>query len=1216
MLSRTLQSLCVALALFSINAVATAAPLSLSKTPLYLGGGVEPNIMFILDDSGSMVFEVTPDDLAFPGSSYAALLFPSPDSVYGSGTPYPSYSKTLLEVATVDDNDAYNATTRSPQFNSTYYDPSVTYRPWVKEDGTLYPDANPSCAWHNPENTGSCPSGDVNSVARDLTTSNDNYNNNRWRDCNSSGSCSTTTNYKSFWPATYFWHNGGSQWNWNNYTRVEIRSSTPNYSGHNRSNRDDCGGDGVCSYDQEIQNFANWYTYYRSRILTARASIGRAFVDQSKKRIGYGTINKGSSDVDGISTGTIIDGVRDFETSREDFFDNLYGRDIPALGTPLREALDDVGQYYSRTDSKGPWSSTPGESGGTDYSCRLNYSIMMTDGYWSGGSSYDADTSEARANVDNTAGLNITGPENDPFQYSPVGPFRDSQSNTLADVAMYYWKRDLRTDLENDVATSPIDPAFWQHMSLFGISFGLTGSVDADAAWAAIDTETDISWPDTNPSSSGNCSGSECPARLDDLLHASINSRGGFFSASNPKQLADALSDVLASISKRQSSASSVALNTGTISSNSLVYQAKFNSEDWSGQLLAYSINADGTLSASETWDAGDLIPAPASRDIFTFNGTDGLPFLDFNALSASQKAQLGSQQVLNYLRGDDSNELANGGSFRNRNTLLGDIIHSSPAYVGMPLQRYPDIWEAAAAENAKPYSTFRSDNLNRQPVIYVGANDGMLHAFNAETGVELFSYIPESVYQNLSDLTVSGYNHEYFVDGTPTIVDAFINDEWRTILVSGLGAGGQGIFALDVTDPENFDEDDVLWEFTDTDNADLGFTFGQPSIARMQDGSWAAIFSGGYNNTADNAGDGNTADSSSGDAKLFIVDLADGTLLTTSPLNTERGISEDPTGQNRPNGLATPAVVDIDGDAVADLIYAGDLFGNMWKINVSSPTPTNWDFAMKASGVPQPLFEACASLTCSNLNRQPITTQPQIINHPTGNGYLVLFGTGKYFEVGDNSAVNQTTQSFYGIWDKNENISSRSELLQQSITDEVTQSGFELRVTTENTIDWSTHKGWYLDLIDPDTGTNVGERQVSEAIVRNGRVIFTTLLPSEDPCGDGGTSWLMELDATSGSRLTYSPFDLNADKAFTVTDYVNVGDIDNDGNDDYVPASGKKSKVGINNTPGILNDGGGQTEFKYSSGSSGEIEITTENPGPGSQGRQSWRQLDYIYKR
>ena len=184
MLSRTVQSLCVALVLFSINVVATAAPLSLSKTPLYLGGGVEPNIMFILDDSGSMVFEVTPDDLAFPGSSYAAMVFPSPDGIYGTGTPYPSYSKTLLQVATVDSNNAYNATTRSPQFNSTYYDPSVTYRPWVKEDGSLYPNADPDCALHNPENTGSCPApswwsaGDVNNVARNLTTNNGRYNNN------------------------------------------------------------------------------------------------------------------------------------------------------------------------------------------------------------------------------------------------------------------------------------------------------------------------------------------------------------------------------------------------------------------------------------------------------------------------------------------------------------------------------------------------------------------------------------------------------------------------------------------------------------------------------------------------------------------------------------------------------------------------------------------------------------------------------------------------------------------------------------------------------------------------------------------------------------------------------------------------------------------------------------------------------------------------------
>jgi type IV pilus assembly protein PilY1 len=244
------------------------------------------------------------------------------------------------------------------------------------------------------------------------------------------------------------------------------------------------------------------------------------------------------------------------------------------------------------------------------------------------------------------------------------------------------------------------------------------------------------------------------------------------------------------------------------------------------------------------------------------------------------------------------------------------------------------------------------------------------------------------------------------------------------------------------------------------------------------------------------------------------------------------------------------------------------------------------------------------------------VTTQPQIISHPRSSGYLVLFGTGKYIEVNDSTVINQTTQSYYAIWDtgsSSTNPSDRDDLLQQSIIKEVTASGSNFRITTDNNVSWfngtSGHRGWYFDLIT--SGNNQGERQVSNSIIRNGRIIFTTLLPSADPCSFGGTSWLMELDAYSGARLTYSPFDVNNDNYFTADDYVNVGDIDGDGVDDYVPVSGKQSKVGIISTPTVIN-AQGDIEIKINFGSSSSTEITVENKGPGSNGRQSWRQLDF----
>ena len=243
----------------------------------------------------------------------------------------------------------------------------------------------------------------------------------------------------------------------------------------------------------------------------------------------------------------------------------------------------------------------------------------------------------------------------------------------------------------------------------------------------------------------------------------------------------------------------------------------------------------------------------------------------------------------------------------------------------------------------------------------------------------------------------------------------------------------------------------------------------------------------------------------------------------------------------------------------------------------------------------------------------------------------MVYFGTGQYLESADNSSTGQTTQSFYGIWDRNENslaAFTRDHLLKQEILFEVTAFGFDLRVSSDYSINWHptndptglptvpvvppnvpTHLGWYLDLINTEGGNtdNLGERQVSNSILRNGRIIFTTLVPSSDVCEFGGTSWLMELDADTGSRLPFTPFDLNGDKKFSNADYVTVNI---NGNDVSVPVSGKKSTVGVTSSPGILQGPGGDEEFKYTSGSSGAIESHVENPGPLDVGRQSWLQF------
>ncbi|MEQ8955414.1 MAG: PilC/PilY family type IV pilus protein, partial [Gammaproteobacteria bacterium] len=477
------------------------------------------------------------------------------------------------------------------------------------------------------------------------------------------------------------------------------------------------------------------------------------------------------------------------------------------------------------------------------------------------------------------------------------------------------------------------------------------------------------------------------------------------------------------------------------------------------------------------------------------------------------------------------------------------------------------------------------------------GANDGMVHGFNDDTGAEMLAYVPNAVYKNLSELSDVDYEHRYFVDGGPNVIDVFYNGAWHTVLAGGLGGGGQAIYALDVTNPANFDEANassiVLWEFDDTKDADLGYTYGKVQLARMNDGTWAAVFGNGYNNTE---ADGNA--SSTGHAVLYIVDVESGEIL--KKLDTEAG------SVGTPNGLATPLLIDEGGDFTADYIYAGDMLGNMWKFDVSDPNPANWDVAWD-DGSPQPLFTTKAN--------QPITTQPQATFHPDNlAGFLIYFGTGQYLEETDNISSGQATQSFYGIWDKNTtsipSIDPDTNLLLQYIMDQYDQSfdtngdsipdeTFTLRDVSDNEINWASHLGFRLDLYPTfiegsANADNFGERQVSNAIVRNGRIIFNTLVPSEVECAFGGTSFTMQLDFRDGSALEFPAFDVNGDGEYDADDTL---------------ASGFAADVGIMPTLSILADG--DQDVAFGSGASGDISIIQISVGDQNFGRQSWRQLE-----
>ena len=691
-----------------------------------------------------------------------------------------------------------------------------------------------------------------------------------------------------------------------------------------------------------------------------------------------------------------------------------------------------------------------------------------------------------------------------------------------------------------------------------------------------------------------------------------------YFFATNPSELATSLGTALADVIAASSSSAAVATNSTRLDTNTVVYQAKFNSANWTGQLLAYTINPDGSVADNYEWDAGERVTAQGTnRSIFSYNPNSspkGISFV-WNNLNATQQSFLTEDQ-LNYLKGDRSNEEASSGTFRNRsgtNALLGDLVNSDPWFIGTSNYGYHLLSGAEGTD----YLAFRSSTQYkaRTPLVAIGGNDGMLHVFNAsisgaDKGKEVFAYVPHTLLSSLALLTQPSYTaagqHRYYVDGSAVAGDAYFDadgdsdKEWRSVLVGTLGGGGKGIFALDVsflapsddaytTAETAFAGQRVLWEInsSSTGFSDLGYTLGQASIVRMANGEFAAVFGNGYNSANERA-------------VLYIVNMKTGALIKS--IDTEVGDSSNP------NGLSTPLVIDADGDRIADAIYAGDLLGNLWKFDVSASNTNSWDVAFQQGNTPRPLFIAKDSTNVV----QPITAKPQAGKH-SSSGVMVYFGTGKYFEVGDNSVVNPQIQTFYGIWDNNAQVSGRAVLVEQTIDAEGVLGNFDVRVTSSNAVDYSTKKGWFMDLVTPpQPGTAMGERVVSQALLRSGRIIFVTLIPDEAKCSFGGTSWLMEMDAITGARLDQTPFDLNGDGKIDGADFAdNIIDTDGDGDvdddDAPVPVSGKKSTVGIVKSPGVI--GAGKVEYKYTSGSTGSLESTTESAGGGS-GRQSWQQL------
>jgi type IV pilus assembly protein PilY1 len=833
--------------------------------------------------------------------------------------------------------------------------------------------------------------------------------------------------------------------------------------------------------------------------------------------------------------------------------------------TPLAETFYEITRYFRGLSSY--YNSAVTYTSPIQYRCQKNFVIVVTDGFPTydttfPGNDEDDNTDATRdlPNWDNLAPS--TSPSDYPLfrQYSdgfkPSGSERDEgYSLYLDDLAKFGYDIDLRKTGNDQTGVSFNDTRFRiQRLQTYPVGLALDNQMLRDAA---------------------------------------AYSSGKSFTANTSEQLQAALAAALKDIEAVTSSAASITANSTRVTADTAVYQARFKTSDWSGQLLALPVESDGDI-GEPLWDAADQMPAAADRSIYTYKPDTGRGRrFEWNQLSSAQQAALnrdadgttdnqGSARLA-YLRGDRSNEGSAGLGFRVRSSILGDIVNSDPAFAGQQNYGFTD-------SPFTGYAAFRSSSAyrSRPSTIYVGANDGMLHAFRASDGVELFAYVPSLVYERLSALTDPDYdqNHKYLVDGPMKTLDAYLGNSWKTVLLGALGAGGRGVFALDVTDPASFDQNDVMWEFTSAQDGDMGYSYPQPTIARTAAG-WVAVVANGYN-------------SANGKAVLFLLDLEDGSIVR----KLDTAVAGD-------NGLSSPIPVDVDGDRVTDLVYAGDLKGNLWKFDLRSDDPGNWKIAFGTSASPLPLFTACDG-TCDGSNSQPITARPEVgLNDPsvTGSGgYVVYFGTGRYFAVGDNSSSGPS-QSFYGIYDLDNGeptsgISGREALQRQEVVAELTQSFGEVvedvRITTNNPVA-PPQRGWYLDL------PLAGERQVSTPILRKGSIIFTTLIPDGAVCAFGGDSFVMELQALTGSRYDEAPFDLNLDNVFDDSDNAVF-----DG--ERVAVSGRRSSAGIIKTPVVAEASAFEVILGGGSGSGdGEtpIDRTRRRPGDATpRGRLSWRQM------
>ncbi|MEF7615451.1 PilC/PilY family type IV pilus protein [Aquincola sp. MAHUQ-54] len=1022
--------------LFGAAAYAT----DVSKRPLKVDINVKPNVIFGMDDSGSMDWEIlltayngilnwdttnytywSGGKFLTKGSYYMSYLFP-----VGTGTGGAQYADSNSLGKAVPPSPQF-AALRSSSYNPLYYNPSVTYAPWAAayHDGATqtYGDATPTAAKSHPALSGSLT---MNLTANQTA---DFYYRPGMRKPDDKLATSSSWISTTYYPATYWVVDAGctavDSWSSScikapdgtKLRKIEIKSGNTFPSGR--------------SYANELQNFANWWSYYRKRKLMLAGAMGTVLDDLTGMRLGVVGFNR-------LNDVTMYDADAADSASNRRRVAGAFYTNAADGGTPTSATLNHIGKQYMTNNNV------------IQYSCQRNNVFLVTDGF---------------------ANDTYTPPAYDAAKFGSGFPYQTTTASSIADGALAYFTLNLRNGRTTSGAGKPLsdgrvpltnqnvknpDTNTNLHMNTYAITLGARGTI-----WPGITDPfaNTFSWP---------APVAETATSIDDIWHATINGRGQMYVADNPQQAAINIRNGLTDMINQTGAQSAIAVSTLNLArGDQRAYLGSYTTGSWGGDITANMLNTSTGAVTDVIWSASAQLAARTeARVISSYKAA----FTEAAVGAQVSATSTGRAALFNYLRGGRTGE---GSTYRARTSVIG------------------------AVTGAKPLVS-ASDK-----VVYAATGEGMLHAFDTETGKELWAYVPGLVLGGMAQTAARNYYFETLLDGTPSL--ASLSSSQR-ILVAGRGAAGAGYYALDVSNPrEALNEDSrgkkALWEIGHGGSFTLGQSVGRPLVVKTKTYGWVVLLTQGYNGSNDARG------------RLYVVDALTGALRTT--LTVADGSSGD-------LGLAQISAAS-EADGTVAHVYGGDLLGNLWHFDLDKGTAVRM-----------------AKFTLGG-QAQPITTAPEIVMIKKQR--VVLVGTGKLLGASDFNATS--TQSFYAVKDDGVEIASdktRSTLLVRTITTEGSK-----QTLTGADLDWAKHKGWYFDLpnalqvtadptvaygavaftgnktntadcwaasslfaFDFSTGKNVGKSEwamvtLSERDISSQALIFNTDKGSESDDGDDG---------------------------------------------------------------------------------------------------------------